>query len=59
MIMDKDSILIFSDHKGFGEVLWITCPACWNSMRTVRWEDGETEEACVCCLEMEGEIIRG
>jgi hypothetical protein len=56
--MDKDSILIYSGEKGFGEVFWIICPVCWNSMKVTRWEDGREEEECLPCRTREREILR-
>jgi hypothetical protein len=49
MVMDKESILVYSDERGFGEVYWLTCPVCWNSMRLVRWEGGLEDEDCAAC----------
>jgi hypothetical protein len=47
--MHKDSILVYNLTHGFGEIFWITCPTCWNAMRTVRWEDGDYDEYCAIC----------
>jgi hypothetical protein len=49
--MDKDSILIYNDEKGFGEIFWISCHVCFSSMRTVLWEDGSIDERCISCQE--------
>lgn len=54
--MEKDSILIYNLEKGFGEILWITCPVCWNSMKLVYWEDSSREEHCPACRSKEREI---
>jgi len=51
--MDSGSILIYSDEKGFGEIFWLICPVCWNSMKSIRWEDGTVHEACPACKRME------
>lgn len=51
--MHKESTLRYSDLKGFGETLWITCPVCWNSMKVTCWEDGSSEEECPACERIE------
>jgi len=56
--MDSGSILIFSDEKGFGELFWLICPVCWNSMKVIRWEDGTEEEACPACKRMEEALTK-
>jgi hypothetical protein len=47
--MHPESILKFSDEKGFGELFWVICPVCWNLMKETRWEDGSVERACSAC----------
>jgi len=51
--MTKGCILTYNLEKGFGEIFWITCPVCWNSMKTVCWEDGTREEDCPVCRSRE------
>jgi len=54
--MDKDIILKYNLQKGFGELLWIICPVCWNSMKVTHWEDGSVEEECLSCARMQREM---
>lgn len=54
--MDKESVLIFGLERGFGEVKWITCPICWNTMKVTQWENGLHEEECGICLRIVREM---
>jgi Zn ribbon nucleic-acid-binding protein len=54
--MEKESILTYNLFRGFGEIFWITCPACWNSMKLIHWEDGTREEYCPACGAKEREM---
>jgi hypothetical protein len=55
--MDKDSVLIYNLERGFGEIFWVACPVCWNSMKVTRWEDGEVEENCPACWRNDREMM--
>ncbi len=50
----KDSIYIYSQVRGLGEIFWNLCPVCGCvSIRTTVWEDGSSEHSeCMTCKRM-------
>jgi hypothetical protein len=47
--MEKETLLKYDHEKGYGEMFWTICPACWNPMSVTYWEDGSGEAQCQVC----------
>jgi Zn ribbon nucleic-acid-binding protein len=47
--MEKEILLKYDQEKGYGEMFWAICPACWNPISVTYWENGTEEAECQVC----------